>query len=534
MGALSFSSDDYKQPDDTGAVPGVDAEDDEPATGALSVLEQPYGPKAESIGREAYDEGKAQATVANKAYDAARGDVQSRANAVRDALRAARENLLQQKYDDRAKYLAMAGALGAPTPGGTFGGALSNAFTAAAPYATQEQQFNMDRDAAARGYGLQAAQYGNGEDALDNSLINLRLNQAGSNMRNAGVLEREGIRAIAHSGAPGRGGTPSPLAKMIAERNALPPGHPDRATYDHAIERASLGSGAATADALPNLTPETQDSLAYMYNLDPGILKTAISGNSVYAGKQRTNTINRSTELLHQAGMGPADLANLRTMYRAENKSIPELVGMQNNIDAFEGLAKNNGSRALELFKKVGSKGVDVPIVNALTRPAAYGLGDNDVAELKLVLGNFTTEAARIISDPKMRGVVSDTARKEVQEMIEGKATFTQAQRAINRLFYEFDSRKYYNALAIQNAQRTAQGGLGAGPAGGGMALPAPAAPPLPPAQGGPATAPAVPAVTPGAAPGAPAAPPRIVIDDPSKLGGAAAKFFQSATPGGK
>ena len=76
------------------------------------------------------------------------------------------------------------------------------------------------------------------------------------------------------------------------------------------------------------------------------------------------------------------------------------------------------------------------------------------------MLTTFQAEAARIISDPNMKGVVSDAARHEIQSMSPDNMSVAQARRVINRIFVEMDLRK-------QNVDNVLSGATGNAVVGG-------------------------------------------------------------------
>jgi hypothetical protein len=161
--------------------------------------------------------------------------------------------------------------------------------------------------------------------------------------------------------------------------------------------------------------------------------------------------------------MSDSDFIRARTSALSSKGSIVKLTAQNDAINAFEGLAKANGQRILDLLDTVDNTGL--PFIEGLTRAAKRSGGNVDAAELKSVLTAFQTETSRILSNPNMTGVVSDSARHEVQNMAPDNMSVAQAQRVIKRIFTEMDLRKNFLESTLSGAiDRTVVGGSPNGP----------------------------------------------------------------------
>jgi hypothetical protein len=214
------------------------------------------------------------------------------------------------------------------------------------------------------------------------------------------------------------------------------------------------------------------------------------------AGQPAKDQINQAiAQKLSDAGMTGDDLNVSRTRFHAQQLSINQMIPQLNNINSFEGLAKYNGDRLLQLIDGVDTTGVPA-LEGAIRKAKALG-GNVDTNEFNSVLNNFQTEAARIINNPDMKGVLPVSAVNDLQNMIGGNLDAPSMRRIVNRLYSEFDMRK---SLINQNLQAAQQG----------MAQ-------LPGGSSGPqqGAAPSAPGAAPGAYPNMPqgAAPLRIKVD---------------------
>ena len=152
--------------------------------------------------------------------------------------------------------------------------------------------------------------------------------------------------------------------------------------------------------------------------------------------------------------MTPADLVRLRVTAKAESGSIQKIQQQLNALRPFNELAQFNGERALALLDKIDDTGL--PMIEGWRRRTARAAGDPDDAEFLSVINTFQTEMARIITQPNLTGQLSDTARREVQDIAPASMSAAQGKRVINRLILEGTTREQF----MQNQLQTASGQL--------------------------------------------------------------------------
>jgi hypothetical protein len=194
-----------------------------------------------------------------------------------------------------------------------------------------------------------------------------------------------------------------------------------------------------------DLSPEDLDLAATTVMTDPVQMRQFASFGK--AGQARRDQINSQiAKKLKDAGMTAADLGNMRANFKAQSGSINKLVPQLNAIEAYEQTAKFNGQRLLDLVDKIDNTGI--PVIEGYARRAQKAVGDPDQAEFQSVLAQYQTEAARIINNPNLTGILSDSARHEMQEIVGGNMNAAQIKRVVNRLNTEFEFRK--NAIRDQ------------------------------------------------------------------------------------
>jgi len=279
---------------------------------------------------------------------------------------------------------------------------------------------------------------------------------------------REGMQTIVKLQDHFRGVKKDALDERVAERSMEHMG----ITEAQGAERLRQGDPSHA-----QIDEDTLDRAASEVMVDPARIRDYAGGYGRGAQAIRGQINQRITERLKEAGMKPADLIQLRANAKAESGSIQKLVGQQNAITAFEKLAKFNGQRVLELLDKVDATGV--PMIEGVRRAGTAKLGGVDAAEFASVLTTFQQEAARILANPNMTGVVTDSLRAEVMKMTPDSMSTDQGKRVINRLFTEMDVRK----SAIDDQIKTSEASLA--PPGSGGPGRAPSGPPASPAGGG-------------------------------------------------
>ena len=202
------------------------------------------------------------------------------------------------------------------------------------------------------------------------------------------------------------------------------------------------------------LDPDTLKDAAQRVAADPNMMRQYASGYGEGPQLIRKQINDQITQNLHAAGMNGSDLTGLQAKARAEGKSIQQMVPQLNAITAFEKLGKFNGDRLLQLINGVDTTGV--PALEGAIRAAKAKGGNVNVNEFNSVMNAFQTEAARILNNPNLSGVLTDTAKDDLKNVINGSLDAPSTRRVINRLYQEFDVRKG----TIQNQIDEAQGSM--------------------------------------------------------------------------
>lgn len=216
-----------------------------------------------------------------------------------------------------------------------------------------------------------------------------------------------------------------------AEANAI------RQAIREAAEAAKLPSDAS-ADVTA-LTPQGLDMAALRYKTT-GIMPALGMGDKT----TRQRIINRSAELTPddeaRINAGGGNIAANQANFRADSGSLAAMQKQRDAITSFEQTAQKN----IDIFLGQAGKVVDTgsPIANMPLR-AITGkvLGSPDQAAYDAARLVAINEIAKITSNPNMSGVLSDSARHEVEQFNPRSATLKQTVAVMRLLKRDMENR---------------------------------------------------------------------------------------------
>lgn len=197
---------------------------------------------------------------------------------------------------------------------------------------------------------------------------------------------------------------------------------------------------------------------------------------------------NRYAELVGSGGANTEETIRNQAVFngalKGDTASLTKLTNQYDAITSFENTAIKNMERLVTLAEKVDDTGM--PLFEKWIRGGKKATGDQDVAQFDFQYRTTLPEVARILTQPNMTGVLSDSARTEVMDAMP-KALSAQSFRDI----FELAKADFYNRSKsivdqynqIQQRMKT----------GGGLPQPVPTSKlqmgdQPPPAQGGSAT----------------------------------------------
>lgn len=208
-----------------------------------------------------------------------------------------------------------------------------------------------------------------------------------------------------------------------------------------------------STDAAVELTPAALDLTAKQFAMT-GLLPPM--GMGAKAAAARTKIINRAADMYN--GL---DLATQVAAFKANKDSLAKIQGQRDAIGAFEETALKNLQQFITQAKKVSDTGS--PFLNKPIRSIAENLfGSADMAAFNVARRTVIPEFAKILANPGLSGQLSDSARKEIEDVVSGDATLAQTLSAANVLVQDTTNRRtsYDDQIkAIQKRIATPPGG---------------------------------------------------------------------------
>ena len=154
--------------------------------------------------------------------------------------------------------------------------------------------------------------------------------------------------------------------------------------------------------------------------------------------KNRVRILNVAASL--RRGETP-DVALARVEYGADRKSFSEMRVNLDAVTAFEKTVLKNADVFIRAMQSIPDTGV--PALNTPLRLMSdRGLGSPELAAFNAARRTIIPEFARILSNPRLVGQLTDQSRREVEEIIAGNATLNQALQTIQVLKQDAANRR--------------------------------------------------------------------------------------------
>jgi hypothetical protein len=123
----------------------------------------------------------------------------------------------------------------------------------------------------------------------------------------------------------------------------------------------------------------------------------------------------------------------------ADAGSLKLLVQSKDALQSFEKTAIRNLDVLLKLAQKTDRTGI--PVLNAWINAGRKATGDPDVAAFNTQWFSTVPEVARIVTQPRLVGVLTDTARHEARDALPQAANIKQLKKSISVLKQDFQNR---------------------------------------------------------------------------------------------
>lgn len=137
---------------------------------------------------------------------------------------------------------------------------------------------------------------------------------------------------------------------------------------------------------------------------------------------------------------GPVNVAANKATYHADSTSLANLQKQFDSVTAFERTAGKN----LDLFLQTAKPVLDAgsPLLNKPLRSMSDAMmGSPEMSAFKAARTTALTEIAKVLNNPQGAGVLSDSARHEVEQLVGPDATLKQIYAAANVLKQDMANR---------------------------------------------------------------------------------------------
>ena len=182
----------------------------------------------------------------------------------------------------------------------------------------------------------------------------------------------------------------------------------------------AAGEAAARADAA-GLTDDDYARAGEQY-MRTGVMPS-LGRDSVTRGK----VVRAGNEWARDNGLSPSDVVTMQAAYAGDKDSLKKFQSQRDQIVSFEQTAQKN----LDLFLNAAAKIPDtgVPWVNKPLRELnANAIGSENMAAVNAARQVANNEIAKVTSGGGLSGVLSDSARHEVESYNPASATFAQTK----------------------------------------------------------------------------------------------------------
>lgn len=222
----------------------------------------------------------------------------------------------------------------------------------------------------------------------------------------------------------------------------------------------ALDSSRPSGDGKNSLDPKilmTPNGLyqAAMNLIDNGQFPPTGRGSDKVAVAQRAAINAKVGAIAAETGM---DLPTLRSFFKSNAASLTQQQKMQDSVQGFMATADKNSALLDQTLAKIPDTGS--PLFNKPLRDFEKGvLGDENLSQFGTYLRSVQNEYGKIISNPNLSGQLTDSARKEAEDLVSPSATVGQMVASIKALNNEGNNRLVSIGDQIKKIQARMQSG---------------------------------------------------------------------------
>jgi hypothetical protein len=206
----------------------------------------------------------------------------------------------------------------------------------------------------------------------------------------------------------------------------------------------AAGGGSGVPDSVSKSTLHGEEFLKQLSPGDQAQVKAVAEGRTQISDVSLRHR-ERISQLVNQYDPGFTSKS-----YAADKASAVAISKDLTAIRPYEQMLNKNADIAIDLSKKAIA--TDSRLANRSINWLKQNVGDNpDVAEFLAQTTIVQTEAARVLNNPRLVGQLSDSARKEMESVINGDMPLKSYERVIRRL--QQDGKNRVKAMEDERAK---------------------------------------------------------------------------------
>jgi hypothetical protein len=161
----------------------------------------------------------------------------------------------------------------------------------------------------------------------------------------------------------------------------------------------------------------------------------------------------RAAEIMNQTG---GSLGDNKALYSSFTNSLKNMQKNFSQVDAFEQTAEKNIDLLQQTAQKIpdlGARFANIPV----RQINANMIGTENMASFKTALATAQAEAAKVLNSANATGVLSDSARHDLQQIIDGNMPYKALVASLNTLKQDMANRR----ISYQNTIKDLQDNIG-------------------------------------------------------------------------
>lgn len=196
------------------------------------------------------------------------------------------------------------------------------------------------------------------------------------------------------------------------------------------------------------ISPETATRIAQQ------VLNGDLSGSSGWARNQtaKAQIENEVTRLAAELGKSGGDIVGARAMTAANRVALTASTKDLIAIEPFKQMLDQNAKVAMDLGRKIASDKTNSAFVNRPLLWVKNNLGDRpDIAEYLAQMHFVEVEAARVLTQPRLVGQLTDQSISDMKSVLSGNMTIASTEAVLNRIMADGNNR--INAMRAAQAR---------------------------------------------------------------------------------